>query len=422
MLLRQHPPNIFDNMSLLDDDIESICDIKMYKHIMQKRMIVSRVIHPIGQGAFYTERIRTNGKTFNIVYDCGGTTSYKVNRNKPILEAEIKTFYGKNENIDLLFISHFDYDHVNGLKYLKDHCNIKRVIMPLIPTAARWIYLSQLDDDLQLLMTNPGEFFGNDTEIISVRYSNGGEFQQDELVLNDNEPSPKQEIVSGTIIQFRNLHDWCYIPFNFDEDARYKKLIDLMASRRLELDKLLNGDVDYIIANRAKINEAYKNVVKKNGSSNESSLIVYSGPVSDKHEYIKKYNYICNVSCLVRRFRYGCNMIPFIRKRVACLYLGDTDLNQVSGGYGIIEDIYHNLGVVKDNIGTIQVPHHGSEKSFNDDILWYNKPSLYFASFGNQNRYGHPSYRVVEDIEIHNHFVGVTEDRNSALVETIISR
>ena len=159
-MLRQHPPNIFDNMSLLDDDIERICDINLYKNIMQKRMIVSRIIHPVDQGAFYTERIRTNGKTYNVVYDCGGTTSYKVNRNKPILEVEIKTFYGKNENIDLLFISHFDYDHVNGLKYLKDHCNIKRVIMPLIPTAARWIYLSQLDDDLQLLMTNPEVFFG----------------------------------------------------------------------------------------------------------------------------------------------------------------------------------------------------------------------------------------------------------------------
>lgn len=409
-------------MSILDvDALPEQMDINVLRSMMQKEMIISRIIHPVGQGAFYTERIKTDGKTYNVVYDCGSTTAYKVNRGKPILEAEIKTFYDKNENIDLLFISHFDYDHVNGLKYLKDHCNIKRVIMPLIPTAARWIYLSQLDDDLQLLMTNPEVFFGNNTEIISVRYTNGKEPTRDELVLNDNEPSPKQVIVSGTIIQFRNMHDWCYIPFNFDEDARYKKLIDLIVSRRLDLDKLLNGDVDYIIKNRADINKAYKKIVKNNGSSNESSLIVYSGPVSAKHEYIKKYNSICNVSCIARRIHHGCNMIPFIGKRVACLYLGDTDLNQTSGGCGIIEAIYHNIGDMKDNIGTIQVPHHGSEKSFNDDILWHSKPSLYFASFGKQNRYGHPSYRVVEDIEMHNHFVGVTEDRNSALVETIIS-
>lgn len=388
---------------------------------MQNRMIVSRIIHPVGQGALYTESIKTNGKCYNIVYDCGSTTSYKVNRGKPILQAEIETFYDKNENIDLLFISHFDYDHVNGLKYLKDHCNIKRVIMPLIPTAARWIYLSQLDDDLQSLMTNPEEFFGNNTEIISVRYTNGQEPTRDELVLIDNEPSSKQEIVSGTIIQFRNMHDWCYIPFNFDEDARYQKLISGLKNSGVDKDALLNGDMDYIVKHRTAINKVYKGVAKS-GSSNESSLIVYSGPISVKHEYIMKYNSICNVSCIARRFHYGCNMIPFIRKRVACLYLGDTDLNQASGGCGIIEAIYLNLGDVKDNIGTIQVPHHGSEKNFNNDILWYRCPKLYFASFGMQNQYGHPSYKVVADIEEYNHFVGVTEDRNSALVETIYHR
>ena len=387
-------------------------------------MVVSRIIHPVGQGAFYTERISINGKTYNVVYDCGSTTAYKVNRGKPILEAEIKTFYGKNENIDLLFISHFDYDHVNGLKYLKDHCNIKRVIMPLIPTAARWIYLSQLDDDLQLLMTNPAEFFGGTTKISKVRYTNGEDVsREDDMYLNDEEGADIPAIISsGTKIKFRSFSDWCYIPFNFDEDARYKKLIDLIADHGLELDKLLNGNVEYIITERAKINKAYQNIVKKSGSSNESSLIVYSGPISVKHEYIKKYNFICNGSCIARRIHYGCNMIPFIRKRVACLYLGDTDLNQTSGGCGIIEAIYLNLGDVRHNIGTIQVPHHGSEKNFNDDILLHSSPNLYFASFGKQNPYGHPSYRVVEDIEMHNHFVGVTEDRNSALVETIYLR
>lgn len=386
-------------------------------------MIVSRIIHPVGQGAFYTERINTDGKTYNVVYDCGSTTAYKVNKGKPILEAEIKTFYDKNENIDLLFISHFDYDHVNGLKYLKDYCNIKRVIMPLIPTAARWIYLSQLDDDLQLLMTNPEEFFGVTTKIVKVRNTNGDNFRPDDVYVHDEEGAGVPAIISsGTKIKFRSFSDWCYIPFNFDEDARYKKLIDLIADHGLELDKLLNGNVDYIIENRADINNAYKKVVKSNGSSNESSLIVYSGPVSDRHHFIRKSNQSFNLPYVCRRSRYVYNAFPDLEEMVACLYLGDTDLNQASGGCGIIEAIYLNLGDVRHNIGTIQVPHHGSEKNFNDDILWYRYPKLCFASFGMQNKYGHPSYKVVAEVEMHNHFVGVTEDRNSALVETIIRR
>lgn len=101
-----------------------------------------------------------------------------------------------------------------------------------------------------------------------------------------------------------------------------------------------------------------------------------------------------------------------------CLYFGDNDLNQQN----LLNDLQCKLGSLIERIGTIQVPHHGSEKNFNDDILLHSSPNLYFASFGKQNPYGHPSYRVVEDIEMHNHFVGVTEDRNSALVETIYLR
>jgi beta-lactamase superfamily II metal-dependent hydrolase len=45
---------------------------------------------------------------------------------------------------------------------------------------------------------------------------------------------------------------------------------------------------------------------------------------------------------------------------------------------------------------------------------------MYFASFGANNTYGHPSYEVIANIEVENYFIGVTEDRNSALVDTVI--
>lgn len=70
-------------------------------------MIVSRIIHPVGQGAFYTERISTNGKTYNVVYDCGSGC-----RKNPtsVLKREIASYYTKEDTIDILFISHFDND------------------------------------------------------------------------------------------------------------------------------------------------------------------------------------------------------------------------------------------------------------------------------------------------------------------------
>ncbi|WP_300790390.1 hypothetical protein [uncultured Bacteroides sp.] len=38
----------------------------------------ARIIHPIGQGAFYTEKIESCGKIYIIVYDCGSGMNAKA--------------------------------------------------------------------------------------------------------------------------------------------------------------------------------------------------------------------------------------------------------------------------------------------------------------------------------------------------------
>ena len=53
-------------------------------------MEVTRIIHPIGQGAFYTESIKTNDNLYNVVYDCGsGNHKYTPKR----LKQDIASFY-----------------------------------------------------------------------------------------------------------------------------------------------------------------------------------------------------------------------------------------------------------------------------------------------------------------------------------------
>ena len=80
-------------------------------------MIVNRVLHPVGHGAFFTEQFydyHTCENVMNVVYDCG------VRSNQPLLEQEIDgTFAGSNRpHVDFLFISHLDKDHVSGIKYM----------------------------------------------------------------------------------------------------------------------------------------------------------------------------------------------------------------------------------------------------------------------------------------------------------------
>ena len=204
-----------------------------------------------------------------------------------------------------------------------------------------------------------------------------------------------------------------YIPFNFDEESRYEKLIDALKGSSLDTDALLQGDIDYIKEHRTAINNAYKKVVKSR-NSNDSSLIVYSGPTYTGHSFYRKYN-----------FKFGyCRTSPRPSlKKVACLYLGDTNLNQKSEKMNLCHALSYHLNNVKENIGLIQVPHHGSKHNFNDDILFISEGACaYFASFGRRNHFGHPSYRVVEDIVMHGSFVGITEDRDSAFIDVIYKR
>lgn len=104
-----------------------------------------------------------------------------------------------------------------------------------------------------------------------------------------------------------------------------------------------------------------------------------------------------------------------------CLYLGDTDLNQGRGKNKIINQLKLFLKNCINEIGTIQLPHHGAIKNFNKLLLSYNnKDKLFFASFGNTNTYGHPSYDVIEQVLCSdNVFYGVNENRGSGVVEYI---
>ena len=214
------------------------------------------------------------------------------------------------------------------------------------------------------------------------------------------------DIQNATRLLLEKEIDWCYIPFNYDKKLRLSKLKAELAQQGVT-EKVLCGNWEDIKENLDKIKSAYKKVITD--GANKTSLILYSGGVRD--DYRSKINRCKACSCCLR---------PYYRLRAeGCLYFGDNDLNQQN----LLNNLKQRLGPLKERVRTIQVPHHGAQKNFNDNILLeYESCILYFASFGMQNPYGHPSYKVVADIEELNHFVGVTEDRNSALVETITLR
>lgn len=107
-------------------------------------MIVEKIVrtfHPVGQGAFYSERFFVKGQSnaqFNVVYDCGTGYGYVTKSQQVVSQS-----FTKDDVIDYLFLSHLDYDHISLAKYLMQ--NVRRVNNIVMP----FMY----DDDIFFMIT-----------------------------------------------------------------------------------------------------------------------------------------------------------------------------------------------------------------------------------------------------------------------------
>ncbi len=164
--------------------------------------MIKRIFHPIGQGAFYSERYENNGVKFNIVYDCGNWR--RSNRAKNL----VKQSFSPEDTVDILFISHFDFDHVSQIETLKNHVkSIDRVMLPLLDTEEEVfvdIFYKLMDySDISEIIKNPHAFFDAKTKITYVKgYNGNSDLFQNSIELDQLDEINKinNKIESGTRI------------------------------------------------------------------------------------------------------------------------------------------------------------------------------------------------------------------------------
>ena len=343
-------------------------------------MTLTRTFHPIGQGAFYTERHNINGIEFTVVYDCGSTT---LKGEK--LETKIKSTFPKNHSIDILFISHFHSDHINGIETLKKNYKIKKVVLPLIDDDAKTLlkisnYISDNNSDTQLI-DNPTAYFGDGTTVITVSETNLNEGDNGiniESTTDISTLNPKQPVASGTaFISGLANHDWLFIPFNYKHIDRKTQFIASLTALGLTLTDL--DTIEKIATYKDKIREAYNDI---DGDLNENSMLLFSGKNADEP--------IC---CFAHHHHFFYHY-HFDEINSSCIYFGDINLKQL----GIVNDINKKLVRLLPHVGTIQVPHHGSIHNFDSSILKTSNVKCAILSFGTTNTYGHPSDRVIGEI------------------------
>lgn len=369
--------------------------------------MIQRFFHPVGQGAFYSERHEYQGSTLNIVYDCG--TEY-MNRRRKGIRGVVTQSFSKQDVIHILFISHFDYDHISLIELLKNTVNrIERVVIPFL-YEQETIFLANIykalgEARLAELVSDPETFFGEGTQVIIIQPSTEkGNGEKATIRLSKSNP---KEIPSGTPLSLENYGDWVFVPNNHLNEERGKDFRDKLQAVGIDVEKL--EDPEYVLDKDRcqKIKDCYKKI---DGGINQNSMFLYSGPSEGEGvgmyfgEGRRRWYHNYHHSCF-------CDHHFYSRGRVACLYTGDGDLNKVNAS--AVYEKYWEF------IGTIQIPHHGSLPSFKHDILEA-KYLLCPISVGKNNSYGHPSQRVISRILFHGSCpILVTEDVCSTFVEVI---
>lgn len=377
---------------------------------------MKRTFLPVGQGAFYLERFEEEvGEKINVIYDCGSSTDVKL------VNYRIKQYLKKEETIDALIISHLDEDHINGIPFLLKYCHVEKIYFPIIASRNKVLMsigfeIKGCDQFVTDFIDNPTIAIRNlqleyEPQLIQIREYEYESFNDYDII----SISSGQNLVDD-IINSRRLHNdsliskWEYIPYNFRQSERIKKLFKELGDRferKININELETLWRSGSNIDRDKIKEAYKKVP---GTLNTNSMTLFSGTTNPS-----SFQY---VNCWYRHFgRRCCHCCAGVRQKQTsgCLYMGDYDASGSQKWMNLKEayKLYWN------NIGCVQVPHHGSRHNFNKELLAIK--CIYVISAGYSNKYRHPHATVLKQF-IFNHIIPciVTEYDESELSISVI--
>ena len=265
-----------------------------------------RYIFPVGQGGFACEGI----SGFVVAYDCGSKSAY------PMVESCVDHLCRSVDHIDLLFISHFDEDHVNGIKYLLDHVRISKAVVSFVPAelkVAFGVYTNGAYTAIMEMLKN------NQVETVEIA---GGENRSQ---------------------QFDIKKIWEWVAKSMMSDRDFANVLAYMGHLGIDRSKCENAE--YLESQKENINKAFKNVFGRLGP-NGKGLIVLSQPC------------VATQGCCISVGMW--NRIRFtqyeVQKESTCLYVGDADLKKNTAEV----QSFLSKHRTEDPLLLMQIPHHGS--------------------------------------------------------------
>ena len=381
-------------------------------------MILKRTFHPVGHGAFYTEQFYsdvTNQPCFTVVFDCGrfeaGKKGWSYPQYKKAIDGYVASDSGliSGQEIDLLFISHFHTDHIIGVEYLIANYDVKKIIIPVITqdvifdsiySAAR---TSQGINAQVSFIEKLRNQYSEKVCFVDIKGDGSDADNISEIDIQDDGMKDVGQIISCTSLKYKG---WYYKPFYTTDRSSETNLIKqlqihfpcILCGSEIDLKQLR----EYIKTNGVdSLKDVYASVFGKD-KHNSYSLTLYSGMSCDK---------ACHKGChmkanekVVNSQLCSCN----------CLYMGDYEA--LGNKQKLIKNYYSGEW---ENIGIVQVPHHGSEHN-SDDLFYHGKKCLCIISADSNDKYDHPDQVVLDAIaNSHSIPIIVSENKKTKLCFTI---
>ena len=365
--------------------------------------MMHRIFVPVGQCAFYLEKFEIGEEKFNIIYDCG-TSTETVD-----IESKIKSYLKEDEEIDYVFISHLHKDHISGLDFLLKHCNVKNVVFPLSekekyvyaieylcssPNHHKSDFVYNMINDPYVTINNIAENNNKQINIICVKYYDKSDDGYTRNLIRDENNNEEHDIIR--IVGNNGVINWEYVPYNFQNKKRKEKFYKLLTN--IFRKKIDDNNISDIINKweDKEIKVGLMNAYKELGKDlNLNSMVLFSGS-NDNHitQNLCKHNNFC-----------ACN------KSNGCLYLGDykaTGKNR----WNDLDRCYMNY---KEMIGCIQLPHHGSSKSYNNKLASFD--AFFIASAGKNNKYDHPNESVIKNLLFSNKLLFIVSEEDFSEID-----
>ncbi|SDX52736.1 ComEC/Rec2 family competence protein [Flavobacterium degerlachei] len=401
--------------------------------------------HPVGQGSFYTGHLKLYNKShkeFNFVYDCG-SLSDRNNINESIKYYKKRLWHN---SLDVLFISHLDDDHINGVKDLLDGIRCENIYLPYLTPFERLFVaithnLRDVDNfnDFINFVISPSDYIlsiegANIGKINYIKGNSENDLPHDkapEKPLNpdnfDNEFIDNLEILlksefneeilkltKDQKIVFKKANGklkfgivWEFYLYNepgtTNQTDNFIESIEKIYGFRVN-EQLTQAELNTILSardNLKKLKIKFRNTFK---NLNKTGLIVQHKPLAHKQSFLhKEESFHSNIEHYfnpfyrrLKRFHFK-NIDPIEYNWGVTLLTGDIGLNQIENSFYVKNHLNYVL--------VFQVPHHGSNTGWNRDFLRnlnHKGKTSAIINFGYGNTYGHPKPNILLDLDSDN--------------------